>query len=254
MDERTIHERLYRPPHSADDPDAARHPAGLVRGGAVRARRAGRARDRAALRRRHRRHLAHLGLARRRFRQRGQPGGASGVDAVELEISRRAGARPGIHQEPGEAVRLRQAGARALLPDAVELCAVRFRQELFPRRQRAAADQGEAAGLDVARHLDDAPDLPDLDPARHPQGGEGRLAVRRLDLGRHHRRLCDPGIPVRDPADHPVRRRLVLQHLPAARPDLGRLGAIVPGTGRSSTISGISRCRSSRWRSAASPP
>ena len=27
-----------------------------------------------------------------------------------VEISRRAGARPGIHQEPGEAVRLRQAG------------------------------------------------------------------------------------------------------------------------------------------------
>ena len=33
---------------------------------------------------------------------------------------------------------------------------LRFRQELFPRRQRAAADQGEAAGLDLARHLDDA--------------------------------------------------------------------------------------------------
>ena len=33
---------------------------------------------------------------------------------------------------------------------------VRFRQELLPRRQRAAAHQGEAAGLDLARHLDDA--------------------------------------------------------------------------------------------------
>ena len=54
---------------------------------------------------------------------------------------------------------------------------VRFRQELFPRRQRAATDQGEAAGLDVARHLDDAADLPDLDPARHPQGGARRLAA-----------------------------------------------------------------------------
>ena len=61
---------------------------------------------------------------------------------------------------------------------------VRFRQELFPRRQRAAADQGEAAGLDLARHLDDVADLSDLDPARHPQGGQGRLAVRRLDLRR----------------------------------------------------------------------
>ena len=55
------------------------------------------------------------------FGARGQPGGASGVDAVELEISRRAGPRSRIHQEPGEAVRLRQAGLRALLPDAVEL-------------------------------------------------------------------------------------------------------------------------------------
>jgi microcin C transport system permease protein len=66
--------------------------------------------------------------------------------------------------------------------------------------------------------------------------------------------LCDPGIPVRDPVDHPVRRRLVPQHLPAARPDFRRLGAVSPGTGRSSTISGTSRCRWSRWRSARSPP
>ena len=50
--------------------------------------------------------------------------------------------------------------------------------------------------------------------------------VRHLDLGGDHHRLCDPGIPVRDPADHPVRRRLVLQHLPAARADLRRLGAV----------------------------
>ena len=41
-----------------------------------------------------------------------------------------------------------------------------------------------------------------------------------------HRRLCDPRLPVRDPADHPVCRRLVLQRVSAARPDLGRLGAI----------------------------
>ena len=103
--------------------------------------------------------------------------------------------------------------------------ALRFRQELFPRRQRAPTDQGEAAGLDLARHLADAAHLPDLDPARHPQGGQGRLALRRLDVGRHHHRLCDPGIPVRDPAHHPVRRRLVLRLVPAARADLRELGA-----------------------------
>ena len=68
-----IHERLYRPPHSADDPDAARDPVRLLRRGAVRAGRAGRARDRAALRRRHRRHLADFRRVRRRFR-RARPG------------------------------------------------------------------------------------------------------------------------------------------------------------------------------------
>ena len=154
----------------------------------------------------------------------GQVGAAGGCR--QFEISRRAGARSRLHQEAGKAVRLRQAGAGALRADGVEFRALRFRQELFPRRQRAPADQGEAAGLDVARHLDDAADLPDLDPARHPQGGRGRLAVRYLDLGGDHHRLRDPGLPVRDPADHPVRRRLVLQHLPVARPDLGRLVAI----------------------------
>ena len=104
---------------------------------------------------------------------------------------------------------------------------VRFRQELFPRRQRDAAHQGEAAGVDVARHLDDAADLSDLDPARHPQGGVGRLALRHLDLGRHHHRLRHPGLPDRDLADHPVRRRLVLGRVPAARADLRQLGGAV---------------------------
>ena len=56
--------------------------------------------------------LAHPGLRPgRRFRRARQAQGGSAVDAVDLEISRRAGARPGIHQEAGKAVRLRQAGA-----------------------------------------------------------------------------------------------------------------------------------------------
>ena len=45
------------------------------------------------------------------FGARGQAQGASRLDAVDLEISRRAGPRSGIHQEPRKAVRLRQAGA-----------------------------------------------------------------------------------------------------------------------------------------------
>ena len=42
----------------------------------------------------------------------------------------------------------------------------------------------------------------------------GRLAVRRLDVRRHHHRLRHSGLSVRDPSDHPVRRRLVLDIFP----------------------------------------
>ena len=160
------------------------------------------------------------------FGGRGAQGGSS-VDATIVQIPRRPGPRPRVHQEAGKAVRLRQAGLRALLPDAEELHRVRFRQELLPRHQRDAAHQGEAAGVDVARHLDDAADLPDLDPARHPQGGVGRLALRHLDLGRHHHRLRHPGLPDRDLPDHPVRRRLLLGRVPAARADLRQLGGVL---------------------------
>jgi len=49
-------------------------------------------------------------------------------------------------------------------------------------------------------------DLSDFNPARHPQGGLGRLALRRLDLRHHHHRLRHPGLPDRDLPHHPVRR------------------------------------------------
>ena len=55
------------------------------------------------------------------FGSRGMAQGGVAGRRGHLEIPRRAGARSGIHQEAGEAVRLRQAGLRALLPDAVEL-------------------------------------------------------------------------------------------------------------------------------------
>ncbi len=214
--------------------------------------RPGRARHRPAPRHRYRRHLAHFRLGRRRFCARRHAKRLA--IRRQLQIPRRPGARPGIHQEPGKAVRLRQAGLRALLPDDVELSAFRLRQELFPRRQRAPADQGEAPGIDLARHLDDAAELPDLDSARHPQGGARRLAVRRLDLRRHHRRLCHSRLPVRDSAYRPVRRRLVLANLPVARAHLGRLVAISLVGKNSRLLLAPRRCRSSPWGLPPSPP
>ena len=52
------------------------------------------------------------------------------------------------------------------------------------------------------------------------------------------RRLRHSRLPVRDPADHPVRRRLVLRLVPVARAVLGELGAIAVVRRRSSIISG----------------
>ena len=161
----------------------------------------------------------------------------------DLEISRRPGARPGIHQVAGEAVRLRQAAAGTLRPDAVELCPLRLRPELFPRHQRAQADRREAAGFDLARPVDDAALLRHLDPARHPQGGQGRLALRHVDERGDRRRLRHPRLPVRHPADRPVRRRLLPRPVPASRADLGQLGEPALAGEGSSTISGTWRCR-----------
>ena len=53
-----------------------------------------------------------------------------------------------------------------------------------------------------------------------------RHAIRRLDVGHHHYRLCHPRLSVRDPAHHPVCRRLVLSDLSAARTDIRRLVAV----------------------------
>ena len=166
--------RLYHPPPPVHDPDPARDHAGVVRGGAVRARRAGRARDRATLRRRHRRDLAHLGFrpAATSARAARSQGGAQ-IDAVTSKYRGAQGLDPEFIKKPGEAVRLRQAGLRALFPDAVELSPPSTSaRAISATYQRAPTHQGEAAGLDVARHLDDAADLSDLDPARHPQGGD----------------------------------------------------------------------------------
>ena len=108
--------------------------------------------------------------------------------------------------------------------DALELPALRFRQQLLPGQVGDRPRAREDAGLDHARPLDDAPLLRHLDTARHRQGRARRIALRCLDLGRHHRRLRAAGVPLRHPADRAVRRRQLLEHLPVARPHLGQLG------------------------------
>ncbi len=70
-----------------------------------------------------------------------------------------------------------------------------------------------------------------------------RQQFRRLDLGRHHRRLCHSELHPRHPADRAVRRRQLFQLVSAARPHLRQFRATEPGSARSPTMPGIWRCR-----------
>src|SRR6185437_11705741 len=58
-----------------------------------------------------------------------------------------------------------------------KLSALRLRQQLLPERQRHQPHRRAAAGIDLARPLDHAPQLSHLDPARHPQGGARRITL-----------------------------------------------------------------------------
>ena len=100
-----------------------------------------------------------------------------------------------------------------------------FGESYFRDTSVLEADRRATAGVDLARAMDDADLLRHLDPARHPQSHAGRLALRCVDEHGDRRRLCDSGIPVRRVPHRAVRRRVVLQHLPVARADIGELGA-----------------------------
>ena len=113
-------------------------------------------------------------------------------------------------------------------------------------------DQGEAAGLDLARHLDDAADLPDLDPARHPQGGAA--TARRFDVWTSGVIIIGYAIP-----GFLFAILLIILFAGGSFCDWFPLRGLTSdnwsqlpgGTARSSTISGTWRCRSSRWGSRA---
>jgi hypothetical protein len=124
---------------------------------------------------------------------------------------------------------------------------VRFRRQLLPGPQRRQPDPRQTAGVDLDRAVDDATYLSHVDPARHPEGGQGRQRLRRLDQLGDHRRLRGAELSVRGAADRAVRRRQLPVDLPAARPGQRRLGELSPGRCGSPIISGTSRCRSPRW-------
>ena len=220
------HDRLHHPPPAVHDPDHLRHHAGVVRRGAVRARRAGGTRHRPALRHRYRRDLAHFRLPRRRLRRaRRRYRAARKATSIRNIAARRASIPPSSRA-------WKSSSASTSRPTSAfsSCCGIMLRFDFGKSYFRdVSVLQLIKEKLPVSISLGiwmTLSELSDLDPARHPQGGARRHAVRRLDLERHHRRLRHSRISVRDPAHHPVRRRLVLADLSVARTDFRRLVAI----------------------------
>ena len=167
--------RLYRSPRAADDPDAVRDPADLLRHRAVRSGRpcgagAFRSCRATAPRRRRGSRTAASGFG-------GRPADGAGRRATPGSARiRRAGPRPGVHQGAGKAVRLRQAGRRSaseMLGDIASISAaaipatspvLQLIKEKLPVLSRS--------GLWMT--------LSHLHPAGHPQGGERRISLRHL--------------------------------------------------------------------------
>jgi microcin C transport system permease protein len=116
-----------------------------------------------------------------------------GIAGGSSEIARRRrgrtsatsarGAFRRIHRGARARVRLRQAAARAVPDDDVELHPLRLRRELLPLDQRGGPRAGEDAGVDHAGAVVDGDRLSRVDPAGHPQGGARRDELRHLDLG-----------------------------------------------------------------------
>ncbi len=142
-----------------------------------------------------------------------------------------------------EALRLRQATARALPRDGRQLRALRVRHQLPGQQGCLGADQGEAAGLRQPRRLVISCLLSALDSAGRGQGGARRLPVRCAVVARRARRLCASGLRARRVPHRALLRRNVSS-------TGSRCAASPPTTGRSSrgrrasaTTSGTSHCR-----------
>ena len=179
--------------------------------------------------------------------------GGEGPAAAAGRLSRTAGGGRRARGGNQEALRLRQAPARALRPDDRPVRALRPRQELLPQQGRRRADPREAAGLDQPRPVDLPSRLSDLGTARHRQR---RCAPARRSTRSPHS-SCSSA--TRSQASSWASRCSCSS--PAARSSSGfrcagslrRTGRDSASSERSSTTSGTSPCRSPRWCWAASP-
>ncbi len=224
--------------HAADDPDALRDPGDFLRHRAIRAGRAGRAHHRAAAGPGHRRDRRFSGGGG----EIGHGGAQTGASSSAETTSKYRGAQgldPKFIAELEKQFGFDKPPLERFLTDDQKLRDVRLRPLLFSRRAACIKLISEKLPVSISLGLwmtliSYAISIP-LGIAKAVRDGD---ALRRLDLDCHHRRLCDPELPLCDPADRALRRRLVLADLSAARPDLGGFRSTCRRSARSATISG----------------
>ena len=188
---------------------------------------------------RHRRDLAHLRLARRRLRRARPAQGASQVDAVS---SKYRGAQGSIRNssrtwKSSSASTSRRTSVSSLM--LWNYARFDFGKSYFRDvsvlqliKEKLPVSMSLGIWMTLLTYLISIP----LGIRKAMDDGS------RFDMwtsGCDHHRLRHSGLSVRDPADHPVCRRLVLRLVPAARAHLRQLGAAAMVAARSSIISGI---------------
>ena len=150
------------------------------------------------------------GTSRRGHRPRGRLGhrgdggpadaGCGAGRRGEQQVPRRPWARSRADPPARAPVRLRPARPRALPSHAAELRHLRLRHQLLPRPPRDRPDRREAAGLDLAGPLDNAPHLPVSIPLGVAKAIRDGSTFDVWTSARRHRRLRDPRLPLRHPA------------------------------------------------------
>ena len=218
------HDCLHPAPASSHRADHDRHHAGDLRHCAVCSWRSGRAADRTTDRHRCRRN-GEVRRRRRRCRPRRPPGATPGDVSAPSKYRGAQGLDPEFIKSLEKQFGFDKPAYERFLMMIWDYFRFDFGESYFRDTSVLELIGETTTGVDLARALDDATVLRDLDSAWHPQGHAGRLALRCVDQHGDRHRLCHSGLPVRRVPHRALRRRIVLAHLPAARPGLGELGA-----------------------------
>ena len=234
------HARLYRPPHSPDDPDDLRHHAGLLRHRAIRAGRAGRARDRAIAGQRPGLDRAHRRRRRPdRRRARWRTRAATSPRAIAARRGSIRNSSRSWRSNTASTSRRRERFwmlvrdystfnlGKSYYRDApvIELIKEKLPVSMSLGLWMTLISYAISIPLGISKAVKDGSRFDTWTSALVIFG------------------YADPELPFRHPAGRAVLRRLVLADLSRCAASPRTISPTFPGRERSSTISGTSRCR-----------